>query len=181
MVIFSYGLLYLDSIFETNLYILSFSWQRSFLKMMVKSYSWILMFPTVSVHTSYQIFFHEISCNDVRVQADRACRTDPAAYAATAIGCVVLATVLVLIMAFNHVYFIKDWINKYDNLSMNAPQYMIMFEVYLFVRAVSDALPFDEFNINVYYVRCLLIAVYTGYMLFYAAWKMVFHSLHVQQ
>ena len=174
-------MLYLDTIFETNLYLLSFSWQRSFLKLMVKSYSWILLFPTVIVRSPHQIFFHEIACNDSQTKEKRSCISEPGSYVATTIGCVILSVVIGFIAVFNNIYLIKDWIDKYDHLSMNAPQFMFMLEIYFFVRAVSDALPYDQFNIYVYYVRCLLLALYTGYMLLFALLKVAFQSAHVQQ
>lgn len=128
-----------------------------------------------------QLFFHEISCNDSQDPNDRSCRKDPGSYIATTIGCVTLSVTIVVIIILNSIYFIKDWINKYDHLSMNAPQFMTIFEIYLFVRAVSDALPFDQFSIYVYYVRCLLVTLYTGYLLFYALIKIAFQSLYVQR
>lgn len=175
VVIFSYGLLYVDLLLETKLRFLNFSWQRSFLKLMVQSYAWTLLFPTVN------LLFHEIACNDSADAALRVCRADPAVYAVTAAGCVLLAAVVVVVSLFNRIYFVKDWLNKYDHLAMNAPHFMLALEAYLFVRAVTDALPFDEFNSYVYYVKCLLVCAYSGYMLAYAALKLVFQSLHVQQ
>lgn len=100
---------------------------------------------------------------------------------ATAVGCVVLSVVIGVIVVYNNIYLVKDWIDKYNHLSMNAPQFMAMLEAYVFIRAVSDALPFDQFSVYVYYVRCLLVALYTGYMLLFAVVKIVFMSPHVQQ
>jgi hypothetical protein len=168
-------------LFETDVPLLNFSWQRSILKLCIKSFSWFLLFPTISVRSSNQQFFNEISCNDVQNPEARSCRSDVATYVTTAVGCLILTGLLMGTMVSNHIYLVKDWINKYDHLAFNRPQFMLLLDCYIVVRAITDSLPFDQMSIYVYYSKCLIMTIYTIYMLAFALFKVVFQSLHVQQ
>lgn len=111
----------------------------------------------------------------------RSCRADRPAYAVTAAACILLTFVIVCMAILNHLYFVKDWLNKYDHLSMNRPAFMILFEIYIVVRSITDSLPYDDMIIQVYYIKCLIISIYTTGMLFYCLLSVVFQSLHVQR
>lgn len=111
----------------------------------------------------------------------RSCRADVAAYTVTTIACTILTIAILITIVLNHIYLVKDWLNKYDHMSFNRPQFMLMFDIYIVVRAITDSLPYDQMNIYVYYVKCLVIALYTCYLLVYSLFKVVFQSLYVQR
>ena len=52
-------------------------------------------------------------------------------YTITFIGCITLAGLLLFILILNTVYDVKDWINKYDYMSMNHPSFMFHLELYM--------------------------------------------------
>jgi hypothetical protein len=45
---------------------------------------------------------------------------------------------------------------------------------------MADTLPFDELNEYVYYTKCLLIAIYSSYVLFHCFKEVVFQSAQIQ-
>lgn len=40
----------MNILFEMNIYILSFSWLKGFVQSMIKTYSWVLLYPTILVN-----------------------------------------------------------------------------------------------------------------------------------
>lgn len=127
-----------------------------------------------------QILFNEIFCND-RLERDmRSCKVDPARYTIVCIVCIAIAILILLTSFFNSVYKIKDWMNRYDYMSLNQPNFHLFLEVYISIRSISDSLPFDEMNEYFYYTKCLLIAIYSSNVLVYSYRQIVFQSEQIQ-
>jgi len=61
----------------------------------------------------------------------RSCVVNVTSYTITLIGCVILGGLLVFILILNTIYDVKDWINKYDYMSMNFPSFMFHLELYM--------------------------------------------------
>ena len=77
------------------------------------------------------MFFSEIFCNDRLEIEERGCKSQVGAYAPLTIGCIAIMTMIFFTLVLNNIYKIKDWMNRYDYLSMNVTYFQFFFEVYL--------------------------------------------------
>lgn len=142
---------------------------------MLTSYSFILMYP------SLLLISNEIFCNDKIQAQDRNCYARLSQYVVTVIAGVVIYFFSVAIIMLNNVNKIKDWINRYDYMSLNDTDFFFILEVYICTRALLDALPYDKFDVYFYYTKCLLLTLYSSALWIYIYRGVVFQSEHIQK
>ena len=58
-------------------------------------------------------------------------QSPPTYYVLVSLICVFLLILILVTVVGNKIFKVKSWLNKYDNLSMNVPGFLIYFEVYM--------------------------------------------------